>query len=1713
MAVDLNKYNTPAKKGVDLNKYNMPGIPADSPEAQQYHPVNRLKSKSVTSSEPGILEKIEGWIGKPTQPGEGIGAGLPTEFQTQTALLENALKGLIRFPPQMLQDVLQRGPIKAGAGLLKFPFDVATQAANMAGAQIPPSTQIGEVPIEQIQAPTGAEARQQAFEDPTPLLLALVPLLKARLGGKPTPAGLEPKAVIPERSTTPPIDINKMLESRPEPQISKKGQTQPLASMVTKRGKELSKGVDLNKINESSKVTPEQARQDIAQKTQGVAGETVPPKIVIGGEGKKIREFMAEKAKPKEPWEIEKAGLYDKYQKLTPNESISSLEVGKYGKFDIPIKIRKYSDVAAGDFPQKADASIFAGGQEITISIKDGLSREAFDRAINHELNHIEELKVGKMPSGWREEYPGLKVGGTEERLAPKEIDFPLSEKSMGLDKVLNVINRAHEEISQKAVDARRKGGNDIVAENHESNLGVLADIARKAKSQSPLKTMESLDKFVQELRKEIDVIKKDDIASGELSISEIKGLEHDLKITEAMIEDLANLNKRKIVEAVPDLKAKVPLKKAKPVPPEVLADYPDLKPVEVPKVPLKTEQTVGKSEQRATKWYSGATETKTPGKYLYVTDNPAYAKKFGNVVTEYSVSPNRVLDFTVLGERAISPDRAIKELQKNGIDATIPATDDVYKPIWQWIRKYPQILERAKLSGFDAISTKETFSGKGKRQNSMVILNKDIISELKETAPTVNQKAEGKIPLTPKAEPPATIPPKPPTKPVATTPAPGRPLALTNAGIDYMREIANKTPLEKGQRQTWEQAGEKAISEGLDQRAVEIAEKVIEEKRMIATEEHAGMVMKYNELRREYNQVTDDISKAVERGESIENNLQKRRDAIEAQIDRLDEAVKIGGTPLGQALNIRKMRLSDQPMDVLSLTKEATARWKRKPTEAERLELKKFADSHAGREKLIDELWKQEEGRELIKAKVEAERQFEYEQRKARRTKAKENIDVEIADILKQIEKKGFHTRLHSTPLDPEMAYLTGKLAAAYIRKGGITLAGVVDRVRMHIPEITERNVYDALNTRNPKYQAKLRKVETERLRLMKQQANYLAKLEDAAEGKLTPPKPGIGKTTTVVATTEEIKALKRTVSDLRAKLSDTIMESRRLEKAQEILDKLRDQLINQYREVKRAPRKPIPSEALKSIREKIAEVKKELRLRDSIADLEEQIRTDQFKTPKKVEAKPLPENIERQLIEQKRLKRRVADYLRNKEKTRGQKIISETVNTIKTLQATADISATLRQGLVESVAHPGIAGRAQVKALKAMFNTYTAEQIDMSIRQHPNHLIRERAGLQLTEVGADLLSKREEMFGSNVLRKISGLKHVVEASERHMTTYLNLLRVGVFDKFVEAYPNATTAELRAYADALNKITGRGDLGRAAGGKIGAALNVTLFAPKFTASRFQAPWTIKKYWSMPRVRNQIAKDFAKTIAAGAGILALAKLAGYAVNIDDPRNPDWGKIKVGNTTYDVWGGFLQPARMMARLLIYGTDRAGLTGQMKTDQEKYGIEPLDIIENFAEYKAGPAVNIPNQLLTGKSMVGEKLETPQDWALQNLTAFWLRDAYDAYQDAGFGKAAGVSLATIVGMGANTYELSEMKTRREIKRLYYREGKKEEAETMRREWNDKHPDQQIGTNLSDPLKDEKIRQIKAMYQKKGREAARDLLKKINKTYNWDIKEEDIQ
>ena len=850
--------------------------------------------------------------------------------------------------------------------------------------------------------------------------------------------------------------------------------------------------------------------------------------------------------------------------------------------------------------------------------------------------------------------------------------------------------------------------------------------------------------------------------------------------------------------------------------------------------------------------------------------------------------------------------------------------------------------------------------------------------------------------------------------------------LGLNKKDIKSIRKNTQLDKLPKAEVRKHEFVLNEAKRNRMDEQALPIADEILGPKdktgiigkrekgtrRMITDQEHAGMVIKSNELMNAYDTEIKAMSDAIAKGDrATAAKARSRADGISADIDRLTEASDFAGREAARALSIRRMRLNRDTYDIVSLTRKTAAAKGRRLDDAEIVKLKKYADENIKLKKEIDKLTIENEKFLAEQEKIRASKIVEIKSKKTKiteKTKSyKEKILKERSSIKKELAKLGLRVYEGVFGLPAEASYQVGRLAVNYIKDGVVSLDGVVKKLKADIPSLTDRDIYRAMNEKNPKFQRRARKDINKRIRQLKTQARLLEEIALAEEGIFKKPRKR-------QPTLPEIKELQNKLKRLRIEAWRSTIEASKLERAMETLGHLEDQLVNNYRDIK--AKKTIPSEELALVKERISEVRRLMRAKDEIARLKEMIRTGDYEISKPVTPKKISPELERAQVELKYLRREINNYIKSKEPATIGTYAWKSMNTLRTAKATADMSYALRQGFWLSARRPALAGKTFGKAFEATFNKMTAEQIENAYRQHPNHYLRERAGLELTELGKTL-SRREEYFQNNFLEQFWGIKEIVGASERNMTIGLNLLRIGAFDEFLARYPNATHLELKAWADYINAASGRGKMNPATA----KALSVVFFAPKFAWSRITTPFKIIQYWKLPRVRKEIAKDMAAVGAVGTMTLSLAALAGWEVS-RDPRSSDFGKIKIGNTRIDIWAGFQQPMRFLIRLATKITDEAGLTGKKLSKSEKE-YRMIDAFYRFAAYKSSPVVTLTGNLLDEKTIVGEPI-TRLGAVGEAFTPLVYDDIIKAYKDGGLDRSLGITAASFLGVGANTY-----------------------------------------------------------------------------------------
>ena len=369
---------------------------------------------------------------------------------------------------------------------------------------------------------------------------------------------------------------------------------------------------------------------------------------------------------------------------------------------------------------------------------------------------------------------------------------------------------------------------------------------------------------------------------------------------------------------------------------------------------------------------------------------------------------------------------------------------------------------------------------------------------------------------------------------------------------------------------------------------------------------------------------------------------------------------------------------------------------------------------------------------------------------------------------------------------------------------------------------------------------------------------------------------------------------------------------------------------------------------------------------------------------------------------------------------KGKGDKVLNA-LNLPRAIMSTGDLSAPLRQGIFTAARHPITFGKNFGKMMKYAFSEDSYRNLKADIITSPNYNLYVKHNLPLTDIGAGLTG-REEAFMSNLAEKIPIFGKLAKGSNRAYTGFLNKMRVDLFDDFVNtAELNGIKSE-KYFDDAAKFVgaaTGRGNLYKTLEGSA-PALNSIFFSPRLMASRISL---INPHFYMkldPIVRKEALKSLGAFVGTGMSILALAKANGAEVGTN-PRSADFGKIKMGNTRYDIWGGFQQYARLIGQLAT-GEKVSTITGRESTLGQGYNAPThKSILGDFFQSKTAPIASLTLRAMEGEKY-GEKFNLPAE-VLDRFLPMVTADAFDLYKEYGAKGVAG-AIPGFFGVGSQTY-----------------------------------------------------------------------------------------
>ncbi len=280
---------------------------------------------------------------------------------------------------------------------------------------------------------------------------------------------------------------------------------------------------------------------------------------------------------------------------------------------------------------------------------------------------------------------------------------------------------------------------------------------------------------------------------------------------------------------------------------------------------------------------------------------------------------------------------------------------------------------------------------------------------------------------------------------------------------------------------------------------------------------------------------------------------------------------------------------------------------------------------------------------------------------------------------------------------------------------------------------------------------------------------------------------------------------------------------------------------------------------------------------------------------------------------------------------------------------------------------------GRIWVSSLRKSFNliwgTFTGQRVmdelNAEIISDPQYDMMKKAGVDLFTI--------EEEMPSDWHKHVPYFGRPFEAAHNAYVGTAHYMRYRVAQQYFKIADKVgvdlkSKEELQSIGKLTNSLTGRGFLPTRGEGP-------TLVDNVFFSRRLlKADWDIitahrfdKKMTGF--AKRQAAINLLHIIGGQAIVLAIASIVLPGSVELDPRSADFGKIKVGNTRYDVSGGQIAMIRLAVRLmpLIVNKDahyKSTYTGKLKKlNTGKFGAKTgLDILEDFLENKTAPAMSV-------------------------------------------------------------------------------------------------------------------------------------------------------
>jgi hypothetical protein len=355
---------------------------------------------------------------------------------------------------------------------------------------------------------------------------------------------------------------------------------------------------------------------------------------------------------------------------------------------------------------------------------------------------------------------------------------------------------------------------------------------------------------------------------------------------------------------------------------------------------------------------------------------------------------------------------------------------------------------------------------------------------------------------------------------------------------------------------------------------------------------------------------------------------------------------------------------------------------------------------------------------------------------------------------------------------------------------------------------------------------------------------------------------------------------------------------------------------------------------------------------------------------------------------------------------------------------QAAWDNSALMLQGWSMLFHRPRSWGRGVAASYRAMFSEPAALLMNDAIEGNAKFPFAQRSGLEHTSMERNVrtVGKAEESVARmRTAEDIPILGKLLRPFDRAFTIAANVMRHDAFYRMMDAVGDRWTPEqYKRYASLLNKLTLRGDLGRAKA--FGDELNAFFISPRAVAAVWQLPMELLQ--GSPANRLQAAQAIVTSTAATQVLAALINRSGVAtVGMNPFDSKTYMQARIGDTRFSLVPGPIRSAVVTAA-------KIGATvwnqGPWRKEDPKFGARDVpDIIATYVGRKAPGGTQLVKSLWTGKDIMGQPV-SPKEAVLNSIILPWnAQDIIDAWRSQGPSMAVAAAIAGHLGVPVQTYE----------------------------------------------------------------------------------------